>query len=140
VDVCNTTLGLLCARIPRDMVGEEEASQVSLPLSFANISKLYPLISRAPKQIRNTAYLLLLDHIKLNKEAVEIEAALAPAGDVSHIHDLPEELLSIIVDADVLSDVDPDVDNSRSQLLEGYLMSWSLIFQHFVDSVRLILG
>lgn len=64
--------------------------------------------------------------------------ALAPVpnGEPSTIQGLPEELLSIIVDTSFFHDTeDVTAENTRRSTLEGYLMSWSLIFNHFVDSV-----
>ena len=79
-----------------------------------------------------------MSYIQRTKEQIEIEAALAPSGDLSNIRGLPEELLSIIVDTDFLQESEaPGAEISRRRLLEGYLMSWSLIFQHFIDSVIL---
>ena len=78
----------------------------------------------------------MVSYIRRTKEQIEVEAALAPNGDLSNIRGLPEELLSIIVNTDFLQDFEgPGAEVSRRRLLEGYLMSWSLIFQHFVDSV-----
>ena len=93
-------------------------------------------MSQARKHIREASYGLLIGYIRRTKEQIEIEAALAPSGDTGDIRGLPEELLSIIVNTDFLHDTeDSDAESSRRRILEGYLMSWSLIFQHFVDSV-----
>lgn len=65
-----------------------------------------------------------------------IEAALAQDGDLRDVPGLPEELLSIIVDTDFSHDLEEQVtETSRRQMLDGYLMSWSLIFIHFAESV-----
>lgn len=77
-----------------------------------------------------------MSYIRRTKEQIQLEAALAPNGDLSNIRGLPEELLSIIVDTDFLKDHEGSgAELSRQRLLEGYLMSWSLIFEHFIDSV-----
>lgn len=99
-------------------------------LTFANI-QLYPLVSHAPKHIREACYELLTAYIKKAKERIEIEAALAPNGELDRIPGLPEELLSIVLD----EPENPDADGFRRDDLEGYLMSWSLLFEHFVDGV-----
>jgi len=106
--------------------------------SFANC-QLYPLVSHGPKHIRAASYELLTSYIKRVKEDIEIEAALAPSDELDSIPTLPEELLSIIVDTDALHEPEnSEANSSRDQALEGYLMSWSLIFQHFADSVRVV--
>jgi hypothetical protein len=79
-----------------------------------------------------------LAYISKTKEQLEIEAALTPSssGEVLNVQGLPEELLSIIVDTSFFHDPeDSGADIVRRRTLEGYLMSWSLIFHHFVDSV-----
>ena len=80
----------------------------------------------------------MASYIRHEKEQTEIEAALASSGDLANIPSLPEELLSIIVDTDFLHESEtPSAETSRRRLLEGYLMSWSLIFRHFMDTVRI---
>ena len=62
--------------------------------------------------------------------------ALKSGDDGAGIPDLPEELLSIIVDADVLNFPETiEAENSRRHSLEGYLMAWSLIFKYFHNTV-----
>ena len=94
----------------------------------------------APKHIREASYELLFGYINGIKEKIEIEAAIEP----SHIRGLPEELLSIIFDTDIStlfsSVTQPERDANlaerrKRRRLEGNLMSWSLLFQYFVDSV-----
>jgi len=98
--------------------------------------QLFPLLSIAPKDIKETVYVLLASYITRIKEDIEIEAALKPDGDVAGVQDLPDELLSIIVDTDVLHFPEgSEVEESRRRLLEGYLMAWSLLFRYFRDSV-----
>jgi hypothetical protein len=100
--------------------------------------KLYPLVSYAPKHIREAAYELLVVYIQRQKEKIEIEAALS-RSEANNVAALPEELLSLIVDTDFLDDTeDINGESARRQSLEGYLMSWSLIFQRFIDSVPLL--
>ena len=78
-----------------------------------------------------------MDYVRQSKEQIEIEAALAPSGETGGILGLPEELLSIIMNTDFLNDTeDSEAEIVRRRVLEGFLMAWSLIFQHFVDSVR----
>jgi hypothetical protein len=94
-------------------------------------------VTRAPKYIREASYFLLSRYIKRVKEEIEIEAAVSSVGKSEGIPGLPEELLSIIVDTDILHYSEgPEVESSKRRALDGYLMSWSLIFQYFVDSVR----
>jgi hypothetical protein len=102
--------------------------------------QLYPLVSLAPKHIREAAYELLTGYIKRTKEEIEMEAALLLTSESADIRGLPDELLSIIVDTDILhlpDDSGTEIQTRlfRQRALEGYLMSWSLIFQHFKDSV-----
>ena len=86
---------------------------------------------RKVKHISEAAYILLQGYIKRVKEEIEMEAALSRNAESSEVRGLPEELLSIIVDTDLH---EFDNESSRSAV-EGYLMSWDLIFQHFIDSV-----
>jgi len=80
-----------------------------------------------------------LAYIDKTKDQLEIDAALAPAssGEPARGQGLPEELLSIIVDTSFLHETDDlAAENMRRRMLEGYLMAWTLIFHHFVDSVH----
>ena len=80
--------------------------------------------------------MLLANYIPRIKEDIEIEAALGPEGDITNIPNLPDELLSIIVDTDVLHFPEgSEAEPSRRRILEGYLMAWSLLFKYFHSSV-----
>jgi hypothetical protein len=102
-------------------------------------------MSTSPATIREATYQLLIGYIKRTKEEIEIEAALSPVGETRNIRGLPEELLSIILDTDILglpedAGIESRATLYRQRTLEGYLMSWSLVFQHFKDSVGLHQG
>jgi hypothetical protein len=94
------------------------------------------------KHIREASYELLLGYIKDKKEKIEIEAGVA-APDAP-LPGLPDELLSIIIDTDTTnvfssakSSEEPTHETSsieRDRRL-GNLMSWSLTFSFFTDSV-----
>lgn len=91
-------------------------------------------MSSAPKYIREAAYERLTEYIRRIKEQVEIEAALS-IGETRDTPGLPE-LLSIVMDDRVPGFLESDMPSSAEQkYMEGYMMSWSLICCHFVDSV-----
>jgi len=93
-------------------------------------------LTSAPKPVREASYSLLSNYIGRIKDDIEIEAALQSDGNLANISDLPEELLSIILDIDVLDFPESvETEYSRRRILEGYLMAWSLIFQYFHNSV-----
>ena len=94
------------------------------------------------KHIREASYELLLGYVKDKKEKIEIEAGVATAD--TPLPGLPEELLSIIIDTDttdVFSSMRISEDSAERASSKdrhkrlGNLMSWSLIFQFFIDSV-----
>jgi hypothetical protein len=95
------------------------------------------MLSVAPKDLRESAYFLLLSYITRAKEEIQIEAALKPDGDITTIPNLPDELLSVIVDTEVLHFPDSsEAEQSWRRSLEGYLMAWSLLFRYFENSVN----
>lgn len=132
-ELCNSLLRRLSHNIPASVITDDAASQ------------LYPLVCYAPKYIREASYELLFGYINGIKERIEIEAAIA-SSETDQIRGLPEELLSIIFDTDTStlfsSTRQPEgeelhADRRRRRKLEGNLMSWSLLFQFFVDTVFL---
>lgn len=93
-------------------------------------------MTRAPKHIREASYTLLARYIAYIKEEMEIEARMGPVYR-KDLPGLPEELLSLIVDSDILHYSEgPEVESSKRRALDGYLLAWGLIFQYFVNSVR----
>ena len=65
-----------------------------------------------------------------------MDAAFAPDGDLSEIRGLPDELLSLLLETDITQfPEDVTAEKSRREALEGYFMTWSLIFQLFHKTV-----
>jgi hypothetical protein len=84
--------------------------------------------SRAMQQ---TAFEILHRYIPHAQEKVSLGAAL---DDIKA--KLSEELLSLVIRAPILNDLDDsDIEQSKFLLLRGYLLSWSLVFDHFTNAV-----
>jgi hypothetical protein len=65
-----------------------------------------------------------------------MDAAFAPDGDLSNIRGLPDELLSLLLETDISQfPEDATTEKSRREALEGYFMTWSLIFKLFHETV-----
>jgi len=67
---------------------------------------------------------------------LEMDAAFAPEGDFSKVRGIPDELLSLLLETDVTQlPEDGTAGKPRQEALEGYYMTWNLIFQLFHRTV-----
>jgi E3 ubiquitin-protein ligase listerin len=116
------------------------------PISIANFigepAQLYPLLAAKSESVQQMAFTIL--HIKIPslQEELSMEVAL---GD-TNVAQLPDELLSLIMDAPPVKDdemmdwlglaVFPDFDEGIPIRFKCYLYSWVLVFDHFRNAVR----
>ena len=84
--------------------------------------------------MQQTAFDILHKRIPAAQEQISVEAAL----DKSTAR-LPEELLSLILDAPTMAAlVDASFERTMPLPLRGYLLSWLLVFDHLQHAVWIL--
>lgn len=92
--------------------------------------QLYPLLHTPSRALQQTAFNILHSAIPAAQEQISFDAALE-----NKAAQLPEELLSLVLEAPNLEDIaDASFQNSMPQELQGYLYSWQLVFDHFTNA------
>jgi len=117
---------------PLSIVNELLGRQIQvMPVSkLQNVQDVFPLMSAESRHVQNIAFELLHKHIPAQQEEISVNAAL----DKSVAH-LPDELLSLILEAPDLDQVDDaSFERIMPLALRSYLSSWLLIFDHFRNS------
>ncbi|KAJ4375787.1 hypothetical protein N0V83_001064 [Neocucurbitaria cava] len=113
---------------PLRMVNEVLARQIA-EVSLKHLEstdELYPLLYVESQPVQQTAFNILHKQIPAAQEQISIDAALEKISAR-----LPEELLSLIIDAPtVMALAEANFDRSVPLPLRGYLLSWLLVFDH----------
>jgi hypothetical protein len=92
--------------------------------------ELYPLMMTQSRAIQQAAFSVLHIKIPFTQEQISFDAALE-----NRTAQLPDELLSLILDAPTLDSLaDASFDRSMPLSLQSYLYSWRLLFDHFTNS------
>ncbi|KAF3925498.1 hypothetical protein AA313_de0204489 [Arthrobotrys entomopaga] len=98
--------------------------------------QLYPLLGGNTDDVQGIAFNLLHRRIPQLQEQVSIEAALSK--DETLEIQLPDELLSLLLDPPLPEEdiiLNPSLVEQRElQRIQGYLCSWVLVYDHFVNS------
>ncbi|KAF2835732.1 hypothetical protein M501DRAFT_941447 [Patellaria atrata CBS 101060] len=114
---------------PMKITNELLARQIShLPSNNLPSSKdLFPLLYVNSQPLQMTAYNALHKTIPAAQEQISFDAALD-----NRSAKLPEELLSLILNAPTMASLDTiDLERNVPLPLRGYLLSWLLVFDHF---------
>lgn len=114
---------------PLRITNELVARQISrLPTkNLDRIDELYPLLFAPSHSVQQAAFGALHKKIPEMQEQVSLDAAL-DRKDAK----LPEELISLVLEAPTVNDLDGTFWERGVPLpLKGYLLSWLLIFDHF---------
>lgn len=113
---------------PLRMVNEVLARQIA-NVSLKHLEstdELYPLLYVESQPVQQTAFNILHKQIPAAQEQISIDAALEKTTAR-----LPEELLSLIIDAPTVAALaEANFDRSVPLPLRGYLLSWLLVFDH----------
>lgn len=113
---------------PLKMVNDVLARQIA-KVSLKNLEateELFPLLYVESQPVQQTAFDILHKQIPEAQEQISIDAALEKTTAR-----LPEELLSLIIDAPTVSALaEANFDRSVPLPLRGYLLSWLLVFDH----------
>jgi hypothetical protein len=113
---------------PLKMVNDALARQIAKVSSkyLESTEELYPLLYVESQPVQQTAFNILHKQIPAAQEQISIDAALEKSTAR-----LPEELLSLIIDAPTVTALaEANFDRSVPLPLRGYLLSWLLVFDH----------
>ncbi|KAF2878036.1 RING zinc finger protein-like protein [Massariosphaeria phaeospora] len=113
---------------PLKMVNDVLARQIAkVPLKHLESTEdLFPLLYVESQPVQQTAFDILHKQIPAAQEQISIDAALEKT-----IARLPEELLSLILEAPTVSALaDDSFERNIPLQLRGYLLSWLLVFDH----------
>ncbi|KAF2102259.1 RING zinc finger protein-like protein [Rhizodiscina lignyota] len=106
------------------------ASRHITRISFDDLGELedaYPLLFAPSQSVQQAAYGLVHRKIPSLLEHISLDAALSKTDAK-----LPEELISLVLEAPTTKDLEDAVWERGMPLpLRGYLLSWLLIFDHF---------
>ncbi|KAF7197399.1 E3 ubiquitin-protein ligase listerin [Pseudocercospora fuligena] len=123
---------------PLMVTNELLARQISqLPAKpIKDAEELFPLLYTPSQAILGAAFELLHQHIPQAQEQISFDAALEAKKA-----NLPDELLSLLIDAPTLDSLaDASFDTTMPLSLQGYLYSWRLVFDHFTGSSYRVKG
>ncbi|KAF1919267.1 hypothetical protein BDU57DRAFT_512261 [Ampelomyces quisqualis] len=113
---------------PLRMVNDVLARQIA-KVSLKNLEsaeELFPLLYVESQPVQQTAFNILHKQIPEAQEQISIDSALE-----KKTARLPEELLSLIMDAPTVSALaEANFNRSVPLSLRGYLLSWLLVFDH----------
>ncbi|MCJ1380931.1 hypothetical protein MMC17_004040 [Xylographa soralifera] len=118
---------------PRRIVNEllERLLTKPYPMSYKAPRDLYPVIAFESAALQRAAYQMLHKYIPENQEELSIEAALSKTFEAK----LPEELLSLILAVPQFDEpLTLDWGPSLPLHLNGYLLSWILVFDHWSNA------
>ncbi|KAK6515706.1 hypothetical protein TWF281_004297 [Arthrobotrys megalospora] len=119
---------------PRLTVSREDRDEAEDPRPKSE--QLYQLLGGNTDDVQGVAFNLLHRRIPQLQEQVSIDAALSKdeALEIS----LPDELLSLLLDPPVFEEdviLNPTLlEQLELQRIQGYLSSWVLVYDHFVNS------
>ncbi|KAL9030090.1 MAG: hypothetical protein Q9196_001753 [Gyalolechia fulgens] len=116
---------------PRRIVNELLARQIAKTkhdITTANSVDLFPTLASESLALQGAAYDLL--HLQIPKQQEDISLDKALSKD--YVAKLPEELLSLIIDAPTLEGLaDVDLKQSVPAFLQSYMLCWQLVFDHW---------
>lgn len=118
---------------PLKMVNDVLARQIA-KVSLKHLEStedLFPLLYVESQPVQQAAFDILHKQIPAAQEQISIDAALEKTTAR-----LPEELLSLIIDAPTVAALaEANFDRSIPLPLRGYLLSWLLVFDHLEHAV-----
>lgn len=113
---------------PLKMVNEVLARQIA-KISLKHLEsaeELFPLLYVGSQPVQQTAFNILHKQIPAAQEQISIDAALEKTTAR-----LPEELLSLIIDAPKITALTgANLERNVPSSLRGYFLSWLLVFDH----------
>lgn len=97
---------------------------------LTNYKQLYPLLYTPSRDLQRTAFTILHKTIPTLQDQISFDAALE-----NKAAQLPEELLSLVLEPPTIDSLaDASFRIGMPLDLQGYLLSWQLVFDHFQGS------
>ncbi|KAL9610067.1 MAG: hypothetical protein Q9167_005204 [Letrouitia subvulpina] len=118
---------------PRRIVNELLARQLStIPASSMGSieNDLYSVLASESLALQQAAYNVLHRRIPSMQEDLSLEKALSK----DHIFKIPEELLSLVLEAPILKSASFSFERTVPPVLRSYLHSWNVIFDHWTNA------
>jgi hypothetical protein len=99
--------------------------------NLEDVSRYYPLLTAHSLLIQHTAYTLLHQYIPTAQEQVSFDVALSKTEAK-----LPYELVSLLLGAPTMETISLSYGDEKTWAdIRSYLLSWRLVFDHFVNAV-----
>lgn len=96
------------------------------------MSKFFPLLTAQSRAVQRAAYTILHRYVPSTQEQVSFDVALSK----STVR-LPNELISLLLEAPSSESIAlSDGDDRMWAEVRSYLLSWQVVFDHFVNTVR----
>ncbi|KAL4909631.1 hypothetical protein BDW74DRAFT_186161 [Aspergillus multicolor] len=118
--------------LPRDLTVDRLCRLIkTMPLeNVEDVSKVYPLLTVHSLVVQHAAYTLLHRYIPRAQEQVSLDVALSKT-EVK----LPYELISLLLGAPTMDSISLSYGDDKTWAdLRSYLLSWKLVFDHFVNA------
>ncbi|KKK14741.1 hypothetical protein AOCH_002242, partial [Aspergillus ochraceoroseus] len=118
--------------LPRDLTVDRLYRLIkAIPLgNLEDVRKVFPLLTAHSLVLQRTAYTLLHRYIPSVQEQVSFDVALSKS-EVK----LPDELISLLLGAPTMQSISLTYGDDRTWAdIRSYLLSWKLVFDHFVNS------
>lgn len=96
------------------------------------VGKIFPLLTAQSRAVQRAAYTILHRYVPSTQEQVSFDVALSK----STVR-LPHELISLLVEAPSSESIALSYGDDRVWAdVRSYLLSWQVVFDHFVNTVR----
>ncbi|RAK97481.1 ubiquitin-protein ligase RKR1 [Aspergillus ibericus CBS 121593] len=117
---------------PRDVVVELLCRFLNvIPIdNLEDVSKFFPLLTAQSPAVQRAAYTVLHRYIPSVQEQVSFDVALSKTTV-----GLPDELMSLLLEAPTMEAVNAAYGDDRLwAAVRSYLLSWKVVFDHFVNA------
>lgn len=104
--------------------------------NLEDVSRIFPLLTAQSRTVQRAAYTVLHRYIPSVQEQVSFDVALSKTTVK-----LPDELLSLLLEAPTMDSVSLSYgDDKVWSEIRSYLLSWKIVFDHFVNAVCISAG
>ncbi|QMW42979.1 hypothetical protein AFCA_007199 [Aspergillus flavus] len=98
--------------------------------TLEDVSRIFPLLTAQSRAVQRAAYTVLHRYIPSVQEQVSFDVALSKTAVK-----LPDELLSLLLEAPTMDSISLSYGDDKVWAdIRSYLLSWKIIFDHFVNA------